>query len=298
MFSAKFGHLITAMVTPFDEELNIDYLALEKLIEHLIKTGTTGLLITGTTGENPTLTYNEEWELLRATKAIVKNRIPIMFGAGSNCTRTAVETSLKAQENGADAIMSVSPYYNKPNQEGTFQHFAKIAEAVKLPILLYNNPGRTCSFIEVDTIKSLNERYPNICAVKESSGQLDPFAQMSLKAPAVEVYCGDDNLTLPALSVGAVGVVSVASHLVGSQIKDLIENFQKGKVKEAKKIHYELFPLFKALFTSPSPGPTKYLLSKSRICKPYLRLPLTEPAQDVRNTLDQVISPLMINQGH
>ncbi|MDX1921367.1 MAG: 4-hydroxy-tetrahydrodipicolinate synthase [Candidatus Caenarcaniphilales bacterium] len=296
MFSSQFGQLITAMVTPFREDGEIDYAALEKLLEHLIKTGSQAVLITGTTGENPTLTHDEEWELLRTSKEIIKGRIPIVFGAGSNSTKTAVATSLKAQEEGAAAVMSVCPYYNKPNQSGMFEHFSAVASAIKLPVMLYNNPGRTCISIEPDTIASLNKKHSNICCIKESSGSLDPIALIKIKAPGVEVYCGDDNLTLPSLAVGAKGVVSVASHVVGREISTLIENILSGKVQEAAKIHIQLFPLFKALFSSPSPGPVKYLLSQLGICKPYLRLPLTEPAEEVRNTLNKLLNEIVAHK--
>lgn len=292
MFSAQFGLLMTAMITPFNESLEIDYEALEKLINHLISNGSDSLLITGTTGENPTLEFEEEWELLNRTKEIVQKRIPILFGAGSNSTKTAVQVSIQAQKLGVDGILSVAPYYNKPNQEGIFAHFSEIAKAVHLPIMLYNNPGRTCSHIFPETAAALNKEFGHINAIKESSGSLDLITQLSLLAPNLEIYCGDDNLILPSLSVGAVGAVSVSSHLAGQQIKNLIQNFFSGRIREAVKIHYKLFPLFKEAFASPSPGPIKYALSQMQICKPYLRLPLTETAQDVRDSLNEILKSL------
>ncbi len=292
MFSTQFGLLTTAMITPFKQNLEIDYEALEKLINHLIVNGSDSLLITGTTGENPTLEYEEEWELLNKTKEIVQKRVPIMFGAGSNSTKTAIQVSVQAEKLGADAILSVAPYYNKPNQDGIFAHFSEIAKAVKLPIMLYNNPGRTCSHIFPETALALNEQFGHINAIKESSGSLDLLTQFRLTAPNLEVYCGDDNLILPSLAVGAVGAVSVSSHLAGKQIKNLIQNFFNGKMSEAVKIHYKLFPLFKAAFSSPSPGPIKYALSELKICEPYLRLPLTETAQDVRDSLNEILKNL------
>jgi 4-hydroxy-tetrahydrodipicolinate synthase len=295
MFSSQFGQLITAMVTPFQEDRSIDYVSLEKLLEHLIKTGSDSILITGTTGENPTLTHDEEWELLTTTKAIVKGRVPILFGAGSNCTRTAVEVSQKAQQHGADGVLSVVPYYNKPNQEGIFAHFAEIAKAIDIPVMLYNNPGRTCVGIDVSSVRELVKKHSNIIAMKESSGSLDSITLLQTQVPEIEVYCGDDNLILPSLSVGAAGAVSVASHLVGNDIKALSQNFIQGKVLEAAKIHNKLFPLFKAIFSSPSPGPVKYALSELGICKPYLRLPLTEPAQIVRDSLNQIMADINLS---
>jgi 4-hydroxy-tetrahydrodipicolinate synthase len=294
MFSAQFGPLVTAMVTPFKQDLSIDYPALEKLIEHLIDTGTTSVLITGTTGENPTLAHEEEWELLQKTKAIAQKRVPVIFGAGSNCTNTAVQVSLKAQELGADAVLSVVPYYNKPNQEGIHEHFSAVAKAVKIPIILYNNPGRTCSQIELGTIAKLVNSFGNIGAIKESSGSLDLTSQLRLQLPKLDIYCGDDNLILPSLAIGAVGVVSVASHLVGERISSMVHKFLAGKISEAATIHSELYPLFKGIFASPSPGPVKYLLSELGICKQYLRLPLTPPAKDVRDSLNQIMSDLKL----
>ncbi|MDJ0626203.1 MAG: 4-hydroxy-tetrahydrodipicolinate synthase [Candidatus Caenarcaniphilales bacterium] len=297
MFSEKFGRLITAMVTPFNHDLSIDFDSLEKLINHLIETGTESILVSGTTGENPTLTHDEEWILLRKTKEIINGRIPIIFGAGSNSTKTATESSLKAQEEGADGIMSVCPYYNKPNQEGIIAHFSAVAEAVDLPILIYNNPGRTGSYIEANAVSFLNKKFSNISAVKESSGSLDFFVNSKIENPNVEVYCGDDYLTLPSLSVGSVGVVSVASHFVGKDIRELIETFLTGKNSEAAKIHTKLFPLYKALFKSPSPGPTKYILSKLGVIKSYVRLPITQPAESVRNSLDEFVNEIALLQG-
>jgi 4-hydroxy-tetrahydrodipicolinate synthase len=293
MFFQQFGQLITAMVTPFREDLSIDFTALERLVNHLIKSGTTSILITGTTGENPTLSHDEEWELLKKTKEIVAGRVPIIFGAGSNSTKTAVSTSKQAKDLGADGIMSVSPYYNKPNQKGITAHFSAIASEVNLPILLYNNPGRTASSIDAETVAHLNKSFSHICAVKESSGTMDAVSSLRLKAPEVEIYCGDDNLILPSLSLGVKGAVSVTSHVAGEHLKEMIDKFTSGQTKEAAKIHLYLYPLFKALFSSPSPGPAKFLLSKMGICEPYVRLPLTEPAEDVRESLKQVFDNIL-----
>jgi 4-hydroxy-tetrahydrodipicolinate synthase len=279
-FSSQFGQLMTAMVTPFKEDLSLDFEALEKLINHLIATGTKSILLTGTTGENPTLTHEEEWELLKVSQEIIKKRVPVVFGAGSNSTKTAIESSIAAQKAGVDAVMSVCPYYNKPNQEGMFKHFAAVAEAVKIPVMLYNNPGRTGVSLEAQTIAELNRKHSNISSIKESSGSLDLLALIQNQAPDFEIYCGDDNLTLPALAVGAKGVVSVASHVCGEQISELIKNVFNGNLGQAARIHLELFSLFKALFSSPSPG----------IIKPYLRLPLTPPAEEVRKTLSKVLA--------
>lgn len=295
MFSDKFGRLITAMITPFSsktEEREVDFEALEKLIEHLIKTGSTSLLITGTTGENPTLSHEEEWQLLKRTKEIVNNRVPVIFGSGSNSTKTTIETSKKAVELGADAVMLVSPYYNKPSQEGLFSHFAKVAEAVDVSILLYNNPGRTCSYIQASTIAMLNQKYPNIKAIKESRSEnaLDTITQLRIIAPNVEIYSGDDSMILPVLALGGVGIVSVASHITGLQITEMMNEFLSGRYERAEKIFNTFYPLFRGLFTAPSPAPVKYLLSELNICDESVRLPLTEAPENVKQSLKEIFS--------
>lgn len=293
MFSQKFGRLITAMVTPFKgEDREIDFEGLESLIDHLIKSGSTSLLITGTTGENPTLNHDEEWSLLKNTISIVKGRVPIIFGAGSNSTKTTASVSEEAVKNGADAVMLVVPYYNKPNQEGIFEHYSYVAERVKCPILLYNNPGRTCSYINADTIMRLNQKYPHIQAIKESRSDtaLDTITELQSKAPNIEIYSGDDSLILPILSLGGVGVVSVASHIVGEQMKELVNDFLSGAYEKSCDKFNKLFPLFKALFSSPSPGPVKFLLSEMGVCNSMLRLPLTEPSEEVKEDLLKILS--------
>ncbi|HEY9886418.1 MAG TPA: dihydrodipicolinate synthase family protein, partial [Vampirovibrionales bacterium] len=183
---------------------------------------------------------------------------------------------------------SVTPYYNKPNQEGLYAHFSEVAKSINIPIMVYNNPGRTCSYAELKTIVSLNKKYPHISAVKESSGKLDMFTDIQNENADIDVYIGDDVSLLPALSVGAAGVVSVSSHLVASQMNDLINNFNDKDLKTAVKIHNRLNSLFKVLFSSPSPGPVKHLLAKNNLCKPFLRLPLTPPAESVRLSIEEV----------
>ena len=294
-FSEKFGKLITAMVTPFQDNYSIDFKALEVLIEHLIKTGSTSILITGTTGENPTLTYEEEWELLKACKNIINNRVPIIFGAGSNCTKTSIEVAKKAVSNGVDAIMLVAPYYNKPNQDGLFEHFCAITKEINnTPVLLYNNPGRTCSYIQSGTIAKLHETCPNIQAIKESRSEqaIDTITQLRIIAPSFEIYSGDDGLILPVLALGGVGLVSVASHLVGKELTFLMNSFLCGNHEEASEKFNKLYPLIRSLFSSTSPGPVKYLLSEKNICKPYLRLPLTQPADKIKESLKEIFEEI------
>ncbi len=283
------GEVITAMVTPFDDNKNIDYNALEKLVNHLIDNGSDAILIAGTTGESPTLSHQEEWDMLTFVKKIVKGRIKIVMGTGSNCTETAIMTAKKAEELGADAILTVVPYYNKPNQRGMVAHFSAIAEAVNLPIILYNIPGRTGVNMQPATVAQLAKKYPNIVAVKQSNADLDLISEMKNACPNdFLIYSGDDSLTLPMLSLGAHGVISVASHIVGNDMKHMIKLFKNGENAAALGKHLKLYPLFKKLFMCPSPSPVKELLSKMGIIKNNLRLPLLNMTEDEKSEFYEV----------
>ena len=232
------GEIITAMITPFKEDLSVDYVALEKLVNHLIDNGTDAILVAGTTGETPTLSHEEEREIFLFVKKVVNGRVKIVLGAGSNSTETAVESSIKAKELGADAILSVVPYYNKPSQKGMYEHFSSIAKAVDLPIILYNIPGRTGVNMLPATIAKLANEFKNIVAVKQSNGNLDLVSEIKMLCPDdFAIYSGDDSLTLPMMSIGAHGVVSVASHVVGCEIKSMIHNFKSGQVGAASNMH-------------------------------------------------------------
>ncbi|MGN0004768.1 MAG: 4-hydroxy-tetrahydrodipicolinate synthase [Candidatus Gastranaerophilaceae bacterium] len=269
------GEIITAMVTPFNENFEVDYVSLEKLVNHLIATGTDAILVAGTTGECPTLTHEEEWDVLKFVLKTVNGRVKVIMGTGSNSTETAVMTAKKAEELGADAILTVVPYYNKPNQRGMKAHFSAVAEAVKLPIILYNIPGRTGVNMLPATIAELAEKYSNIVAVKQSNGDLDLISEMKSICPKdFIIYSGDDSLTLPMMSLGAYGVISVASHVVGLEMKEMISAFKNGNNTLALEKHIKLFPIFKKLFMCPSPSPVKDMLSRMGIIKNVLRLPL------------------------
>lgn len=269
------GEIITAMVTPFKENFEVDYESLEKLVNHLIATGSDAILVAGTTGECPTLTHEEEWDVLKFVLKTVNGRVKVIMGTGSNSTQTAVMTAKKAEELGADAILTVVPYYNKPNQRGMKAHFSAVAEAVKLPIILYNIPGRTGVNMLPATVAELAEKYSNIVAVKQSNGDLDLISEMKSICPKdFVIYAGDDSLTLPMMSLGAFGVISVASHVVGLEMKEMISAFKNGNNVLALEKHIELFPIFKKLFMCPSPSPVKEMLSKMGIIKNVLRLPL------------------------
>lgn len=280
------GEIITAMITPFNEDLSIDYPALEKLINHLIATGTDAILVAGTTGETPTLSHEEEDELFAFVKKVVNGRVKIIMGAGSNSTETAVKSSINAQKAGADAILTVVPYYNKPSQKGMYEHFAAIAKAVDLPIILYNIPGRTGVNMQPATIAKLAKEFKNIVAVKQSNSDLDLISDIKSLCPDdFAVYSGDDSLTLPMMSLGAHGVISVASHVVGTDMQKMIKAFKSGNIKDALSMHLKLYPLFRKLFMAPNPVPVKAALAEIGIIKEYVRKPLVVLDADEKQEL-------------
>ncbi|MCQ2565127.1 MAG: 4-hydroxy-tetrahydrodipicolinate synthase, partial [Clostridia bacterium] len=262
----------------------------EKLADYLVDNGSDSILITGTTGESPTLTHEEEFEILLSVKSIVGDRAKIIMGAGSNSTETAVETSKRVAQAGVDAILSVVPYYNKPSQKGMIAHFGEIAKAVDIPIILYNIPGRTGVNMQPETIAKLAKLYPNIVGVKESLADMETITEVKRLCPEdFVIYSGDDSLTLPMLALGAHGVVSVASHLVGKDMKSMIRNFKTGEVKAALNMHNRLFPLFRKLFMAPNPIPVKQALSRLGMCENYVRRPLTEMDEDQIEELYNVL---------
>lgn len=285
------GEVITAMVTPFDENLKIDYIALEKLIEYLINNGSDSILVNGTTGESPTLTHDEEEELFKFVKEKVNGRVKLVLGAGSNSTVTAVEMAKRAARLGADVILTVVPYYNKPSQKGMYEHFSAIAKAVDIPIILYNIPGRTGVNMASSTIGKLAKEFKNIVAVKQSNSDLDLISDIKLACPEdFGIYSGDDSLTLPMIALGAHGVISVASHVAGKEIKSMITSFKSGKVAEATEQHLKLYPLFKKIFMAPNPVPIKECVAKLGIIKNYVRLPLVTLDTDEKNELFEVVN--------
>lgn len=280
-----FGSLLTAMITPFDKDLKVDYDRVSEIALMLLDKASDGLVISGTTGESPSLNSEEKIELFRTVVETVGDKTKVLAGAGGNSTREAVEMSRKAEKTGVDGLMLVTPYYNKPPQEGLYQHFKSIAEAVSLPLMLYNVPGRTGVNLSAETCLRLAE-IENIVAVKEASGDLEQATAICAGAPpGFSLYSGDDILTLPILSVGGSGVVSIASHLVGNQIKEMIDSYFSGKVDAAAKAHQRLAPLFKALFMSTNPVPLKEALRLTGVDNGMLRLPLSGLPQDLSEKL-------------
>ena len=273
----KIGRLLTAMVTPFNENGEVDYEQGKKLALALLNSGSDGLVVVGTTGESPTLIREEELRLFAEIKSAAGERGAVIAGTGSNSTAEAVEATKGAERIGVDACLLVVPYYNKPTQEGLYQHFKTIAQSTSLPCILYNVPSRTVTSLAADTVIRLSQ-VDNIIGIKEASGNLEQIAKIISGTPDdFLVWSGNDSDTLPILALGGYGVISVASHLVGNQIKEMIDSFVAGKMEEAAAIHRHLLPLVNALFIVSNPIPIKYALNHTgfRVGKP--RLPLTEP---------------------
>jgi len=275
MSKVDFGQLLTAMITPFDLEGQVDYKAASKLALHLVEHGTNTLVICGTTGESPTLSWDEEYKLFQVIKETVTGKAKIIAGTGSNSTSEAIAATVKAAELGLDGTLQVTPYYNKPPQWGLYDHFEAIANsAPNLPMILYNIPSRTGCKLEPTTIAEL-ANISNIIGIKEATGDLDQCSHIRSICPQdFDIYSGDDSLTLPLMAVGAKGVISVASHLVGDRIQQMIQAFTLGDVKAATAIHIQLFPLFKALFYTTNPIPIKTALKILGLDTGVLRSPL------------------------
>ncbi|MDF9407306.1 4-hydroxy-tetrahydrodipicolinate synthase [Pelotomaculum isophthalicicum JI] len=271
-----FGRMITAMVTPFNKDLTINLSQAKKLASYLVQTGSDGLVVAGTTGESPTLSTDEKVGLFEAIVEEVGGKAAVIAGTGSNSTASSIVLTQAAQKAGVDGVMLVAPYYNKPSQEGLFQHFKAIAESTELPIILYNIPGRTSVNMLPETVARLAE-ITNIVAIKEASGSLDQVSELRRSLPDhFAIYSGDDSLTLPVLALGGKGVISVASHLTGMRIKEMINAYTSGNTTLATKIHLELFPVFKGMFITTNPAPVKTALSIKGWQVGGLRLPLVQ----------------------
>jgi 4-hydroxy-tetrahydrodipicolinate synthase len=280
----------TALVTPFQEG-ELDLLALERLIEEQIAAGITGVVAVGTTGESPTLSHGEKEQVIRTTVEVGKGRCQVLAGTGSNSTAAAIEATEAAEKMGVDGMLVVAPYYNKPSQEGLFQHFRAIAQATAFPLMLYNIPGRCAVDIAPETVERLAIGCRNIVSIKEASGSVDRVSDLRARLPdAFTILSGDDSLTLPFLSVGAVGVVSVASNLFPAEVCALVQAFRSGDVKTAREMHLRMLPVFKDLFIEPNPVPTKTALAWRGAMSAECRLPLSEMteanAARLRTTLD------------
>lgn len=268
------------MVTPFDDQLQIDWEQTERLVHHLIEEQQTdSIVVCGTTGESPTLSEDEKLQLFERVVSYAAGRCKIIAGTGDNETAYSIQLTQKAEQIGVDGILLVTPYYNRPSQEGLYAHFKAVAEATSLPVMLYNVPGRTGVHLSAETTIRLAE-LPNVFATKEASADLDEITTIINNTPDdFLVYSGDDPLTLPILSVGGYGIVSVASHVVGKQIQQMIASYLAGNVTEASELHGKLHPLFKGLFICPNPVTIKYVLQYFGMPMGDVRLPLTMPTE-------------------
>lgn len=285
----NFGQVLTAMVTPFDSKGNIDLEQTTVLVEYLLENGTEGLVIAGTTGESPTISTEEKLTLFKHVVKVVNNRVPVIAGTGSNDTAASIALTKEAEAIGVDAIMLVTPYYNKPDQRGLYAHFSAIADVTALPVMLYNIPGRSVVNMSAETVIRLS-KIKNIVSVKEASGDLDQVSDIIESTNEdFSVYSGDDGATLPMLALGADGVVSVASHVIGNEMNEMVQHFMQGKVKQAAATHRKLLPIMKGLFTSPSPTPVKAALQMKGIETGGVRLPLVPLTEQEEKELKQLI---------
>jgi len=286
-----FRGTFTALVTPFRNGV-IDFAAFEKLIENQIAAGINGIVAVGTTGESPTLSHEERQELIRFAVATAEKRCQVLAGTGSNATQHAVADTKIAEKLGADGALLVAPYYNKPSQEGLFRHFKTIADATSLPIMLYNIPGRCGVDIGCDTVTRLANECRNIVTIKEASGSVERVSELRARLPeSFTILSGDDSLTLPFMSVGAVGVVSVASNLFPAEVCALVRAHECGDAKLALNLHRKMFPLFKDLFIEPNPVPVKTAFAWRGAMSGEVRLPLCEMSEAnqvrLRRTLEE-----------
>jgi 4-hydroxy-tetrahydrodipicolinate synthase len=298
---AEFGRVLTAMVTPFDQQGQLDCERAKELALALLDSGTDGLVLSGTTGEGPTLTNDEKLRLFAEVRSAVGNRGTIIAGTTNYNTAESIELSREAADHGVDGILGTVPYYNKPPQEGLYQHFKAIAEAVDLPLVLYNVPTRTVTNMLPETTVRLSE-IDNIVGVKEASGNFEAVAKIVEDcAPGFRVWSGDDSATLPILAVGGYGIVSVASQLIGRQIQAMVQHYLDGRHGEAAEIHRRTLPLVQALFVTTNPIPLKYALNRVGFAVGSPRLPLVEPdansAAAIEAALEQATIDLPVPVG-
>ncbi|SFR01820.1 4-hydroxy-tetrahydrodipicolinate synthase [Desulfoscipio geothermicus] len=285
-----FGRVLTAMVTPFKKDRTIDFDQVKKLARYLVQSGSDGLVVAGTTGESPTLTKEEKVELFRVVVEEVGGDAVVIAGTGGNNTSASIELTQAAAKVGVDGVMLVGPYYNKPSQEGLYQHFKTIAQSTNLPVILYNVPGRTAVNLQPQTVVRLS-KIDNIVAIKEASGNLDQVSELRRSLPDhFAIYSGDDSLTLPIMALGGKGVISVAAHLIGSRIQEMINAYTSGNVTMATKIHCSVFPVFKGMFITTNPVPLKAALNMLGWQVGAPRLPLVEATPEEKESIKKILA--------
>ena len=286
----QIGRLLTAMVTPFDSDGRVDYAQARRLAEALVASGSDGVVVAGTTGESPTLTHDEEERLFAEIKEALDGKGDVVAGTGSNSTAEAIKYTATATRIGADAVLSVVPYYNKPPQEGLYQHFKAIADSTDLPVILYNVTSRTAVNMSAETVVRLSE-IPNIVGIKEAGGDLGQAAQIIRDAaPGFLVWSGNDDQTYPMMAMGGYGIISVASHLVGAQIKAMMGMTLEGDLERAAAEHRRLLPIFQGLFVLANPIPVKYAVNKAGFNVGEPRLPLVTPDPATAARLDKLMA--------
>jgi 4-hydroxy-tetrahydrodipicolinate synthase len=287
-----FSGVYTALVTPFQDDGSVDEASLRKLVDFQIEGGVAGLVPMGTTGESPTLSHEEHIEIVKIVLEQTANRVPVIAGAGSNSTAEAIDLSRRSKESGVAATLQVSPYYNKPTQQGLFEHFTKIADEVDLPIIVYNIPGRCGVNIANDTMLRLAE-HKNIVGVKEATGNLPQAMEfISRKPKDFVVLSGDDNMTFPLVMLGGNGVISVASNLLPKEMSDFIGQALEGNLEEARRRHFDLLPLFKGLFVETNPIPVKAAMSMKGLVKEVYRLPMCPMQKTNREGLKSLLKDM------
>ncbi|WP_003541271.1 4-hydroxy-tetrahydrodipicolinate synthase [Desulfotomaculum nigrificans] len=293
MVAVDFGRLLTAMVTPFNTDLSVNLTQTRKLAKYLVENGSDGLVVCGTTGESPTLSKEEKISLFKAVVEEVGGKAAVIAGTGSYDTASSIALTKEAEKVGCDGVMLVAPYYNKPSQEGLYRHFRTVAESTSLPIILYNIPGRTGINVLPATVARLAADVPNIVAIKESAGNMDQVSELRRVLPEdFAIYSGDDSMTLPMLSLGAKGIISVVSHVAGRQIKEMIDAYTSGNTTLAANLHKRLYPLFKGLFITTNPVPVKAALNLKGIAVGGVRLPLVEATASEIESVKSVMTSL------
>ncbi|GAA0495950.1 4-hydroxy-tetrahydrodipicolinate synthase [Salinibacillus aidingensis] len=278
----SFGRILTAMVTPFDDNSKVDLFKTTELVEYLIENGSDGLVVAGTTGESPTLSVDEKVQLFNHVVKVVDGRATVIAGTGSNDTQASIELTKRTEQTGVDGIMLVGPYYNKPSQQGLYEHFKSIAESTSLPVILYDVPGRTVVRLEADTVVRLS-KIDNIVAIKDASGDLNKMAEVIEQTDDEFVlYTGEDPLTLPTRAIGGEGVISVSAHIIGNEMQEMLQHYDQGNVQQAAYLHRHLLPVMKGVFLAPSPAPVKAALHWKGIDAGGVRLPII-PLNDDEN---------------
>lgn len=290
-----FKGAITAIITPFKENEEIDFDSLKKLVEFQTTNKIDGIVPCGTTGESPTLSHNEQLSVIKSVIEFSNGKVPVIAGTGSNSTRQAIELTKEASDLGADGSLLVCPYYNKPTQEGLYRHFSAVANAVDIPLIIYNIQGRTGINLETSTLKRIAEEHSNIVGVKEASGNISQMMDVISELPKeFSVLSGDDNLTLPLMSLGGEGVISVASNIIPKEMHDMVEFSLNGKFDKAMHLHYRLLPLFKGIFIETNPIPIKAALAMKGLCKEIYRLPMCGMKKENKEKLKKILEELNI----